>query len=317
MATYAIYNYQFEKIVEHASQGEFEGMGSVVMTADEAFPRKQDIFGEILKRDFLKSTEVDVIHFKRERGPKEYIHRHLIAPTDDIVVMRIANRKTQIIVDSQLKETRVDDYQNCIVIFDNRPGIQRLLIENKKRAFSDVKQLAGIMEYTFNVLLRRYSLKIRLDHLQDKRVFWQYANDRRSFPTGFRRIAIRMPYPNLERLKKEYDHLFNRARKSFDSGINLELVAPDGGEVRLNEDDTYQATTIEWLTEDAGADLIMYPNIAKRSPIVVGEKSFRAVTISDTVINGMIEDSINSTLFGSSSFDEVKRATKTGIDPDQ
>ena len=48
MATFAIYNYQFEKIVEHARQGEFEGMGIVLMSADEAFPQKQKIFGGIV-----------------------------------------------------------------------------------------------------------------------------------------------------------------------------------------------------------------------------------------------------------------------------
>ena len=138
MVTCAIFNYQFDKIIEHARQGEFEGMESVVMTADEAFPQRQDIFGGILSKDFKKEKAEDVIHFKNGHGPKEYIHRHLMPPTDDIVVMRVANRKTQTIVDAELKEKQVDDYQNCIVMIDNRPGIQRILIENKKVAFRDV-----------------------------------------------------------------------------------------------------------------------------------------------------------------------------------
>lgn len=35
MATCAIFNYQFDKIIEQARQKEIEGMESVVMTADE------------------------------------------------------------------------------------------------------------------------------------------------------------------------------------------------------------------------------------------------------------------------------------------
>ena len=160
MSTFAIFNYQFDKIMEHARQGELKGMETVLMSADEAFPQKQKIFGEMLNKDFKKEKTVDVIHFTNGQGPKEYIHRHLMPPTDDIVIMRVANRKTQTIVDENLREKQVDDYQNCIVMIDNRPGIQRMLIENKKVAFRDVKSLANILEYTFNRLLRPYSLVI-------------------------------------------------------------------------------------------------------------------------------------------------------------
>lgn len=314
MATYAIYNYQFDKIVEHARQGEFEGMETVLMSADEAFPKKQEIFGEILNRDFKKEKAIDVIHFTNGHGTKEYIHRHLIPPTDDIVIMRVANRKTQTIVDENLREKQVDDYQNCIVMIDNRPGIQRMLIENKKTAFCDVKSLANILEHTFNRLLRQYSLVISLDHLQDSRQFWQYANDRRTYPTGFYRICFKLPYPNLERLRKVYDRLFSQAQKSFDSRLNMDFTNPNG-QVRLDENDPYQKEAIEWFMEEAGGDVILYSNMAKKRPIAVGKNSYRVITVSNTTIQRVTEDAVNNDLFGSSALDEVKQKLKTGIDP--
>jgi hypothetical protein len=314
MATFAIFNYQFEKIVEDARQGELEGMESVLMSADEAFPQKQKILGEILNRDFKKEKAIDVIHFTNGHGPKEYIHRHLMPPTDDIVIMRVANRKTQTIVDAELREKRVDDYQNCIVMIDNRSGIQRILIENKKTAFRDVKSLANILEYTFNCLLRQYSLVISLDHLQDSRKFWQYANDRRTYPMGFYRICFKLPYPNLERLRKVYDRLFSQAQKSFNSRLDMDFTNPNG-EVRLEENDPYQNEAIKWFMEDAGGDVILYSNMAKNSPIVVGKNSFRAITVSNTTIQRVTEDAVNNDLFGSAAFDEVKQKLKTGIEP--
>ena len=314
MSTFAIFNYQFDKIVEHARQGEFEGMETVLMSADEAFPKKQEIFGEILNRDFKKEKAIDVIHFTNGHGTKEYIHRHLIPPTDDIVIMRVANRKTQTIVDENLREKQVDDYQNCIVMIDNRPGIQRMLIENKKTAFSDVKSLANILEHTFNRLLRQYSLVISLDHLQDSRQFWQYANDRRTYPTGFYRICFKLPYPNLERLRKVYDRLFSQAQKSFDSRLNMDFTNPNG-QVRLDENDPYQKEAIEWFMEEAGGDVILYSNMAKKRPIAVGKNSYRVITVSNTTIQRVTEDAVNNDLFGSSALDEVKQKLKTGIDP--
>lgn len=314
MATFAIYNYQFEKIMVHARQGEFEGMGSVLMSADEAFPQKQKIFGEMLNKDFKKEKQADVIHFTNGHGPKEYIHRHLMPPTDDIVIMRVANRKSQTIVDENLREKKVDDYQNCIVMIDNRPGIQRMLIENKKTAFRDVKSLAKILEYTFNRLLRPYSLAISLDHLQDSRQFWQYVKDRRTYPLGFYRICFKLPYPNLERLRKVFDKLFSQAQKSFDSRLNMDFTNPNG-QVRLDENDPYQKEAIKWFMEDAGGDVTLYSNIAKKTPIHVGRNSYRAITVSNTTIQRVTEDAVNNDLFGSTALDEVKQKLKTGIDP--
>ena len=314
MSTFAIFNYQFDKIMEHARQGELKGMETVLMSADEAFPQKQKIFGEMLNKDFKKEKTVDVIHFTNGQGPKEYIHRHLMPPTDDIVIMRVANRKTQTIVDENLREKQVDDYQNCIVMIDNRPGIQRMLIENKKVAFRDVKSLANILEYTFNRLLRPYSLVISLDHLQNSRQFWQYAKDRHSYPKGFYRISFKLPYPNLERLRKVYDRLFSNAQKSFDSRLNMDFINPEG-KVRLDENDPYQKEAIKWFMEEAGGNVTLYSNEAKKTPIHVGENSYRAITVSNTIIQKVTEDAVNNDLFGSSALDEVKRKLKTGIEP--
>lgn len=314
MASFAIFNYQFDKIIEHSRQLTIDGMNTVVMSAEEAFPQKQKILGELLDKDYNKATSNDVIHFKNEHGPKEYIHRHLMPPTDDMIIMRVANRKTQTVVDIELKEKKIEDYQNCIVIIDNREGIQRILIENKKTAFSDVKQVANILTYTFNQLLVSYSLKIRLDHLQNNRDFWQYVNDQRTHPNGFHKVCFHLPYPNLDRLKKTYDRLLNKARESFDTSIDMDFVAPDGGQVRLDENDAYQKKTIEWLMEDAGADIKLYSNSSKKTPIPVGKNSFRVVTISDTIFNRVSEDAAGGDLFGSTALDEVKRNTKTGIE---
>jgi len=317
MAQFAIFNYQFDKFVKQSRQYELEGMNRDVMSADEAFPKKQEIFGELLQKDFVKANQEDVIHFRSKAGIKEYIHRHLMPPTDDITVMRIANRRTQTIVDVDLNEKCVDDYQNCIVIIDNRPGIQRILIENKKTAFADVKQVEGILTNTFNQLLLRYGLVMSLYHLQDDRVFWQCVSDNRLYPQGFYKISFHLPYPNLERLKTVYERLFNKARESFDTRINMDFVAPKGGKIRLDENDSYQKETIGWLMADAGADIKLYSNDSKKSPIPIGRESFRVVTISNPTLLRLSEDAVNGDLFGSPALEEVKRVTKTGIDPDQ
>ncbi len=132
MSSYAIFNYQFDKIMRRAEEGSLFPTNGEEMDADEAFPLRQEILDDIINQDFHRKRVI-VFSSKRSRD-KEFIHRYVTKPADHITLMRIANRRTTTIVTEELKEKTEPDYQNCMVIIDNRPGIQRILIEIKKVA---------------------------------------------------------------------------------------------------------------------------------------------------------------------------------------
>ena len=316
MATFAIYNYQFARIIKHAKEARLFGEEWTGMDADKAFQQKQEIFGALLENDYKDEQGNCKIKFVNGRNDKEFVHRHLMPPTDDIVVMRVANVRTATIVNKDFNEDRMADYQNCIVIIDNRPGIQRMLIENKKRAFQDVKQVANILAFTFNKLLEQYSLKIELMHLQESKKFWQYVEDRRSYPTGFYRISFHLPHLNLERLRKVYESVLHQSRESFNSDLDWSFKANDGGQIHFDKKDTRQSTLIEYMMEDVGSNNIkLYPNENKRKAIIVGKDSFAAIGINESTIKRLEEDVQTGDLFGSAALNDIKIKTKTGIDP--
>ena len=316
MPTFAIYNYQFAKIVKHTREKYLFDRDALEMEANESFPQRQEIFGALLENDYNVEQEICKIKFVNGKSDKEYIHRHLMPPTDNIIVMRVANVRTATYVNKEFSEKRVDDYQNCIVIIDNRPGIQRILIENRKRAFQDVKQVANILTYTFNILLKRFSLKIELMHLQESKKFWQYVDDRRSYPTGFYRVSFHLPHLNLERLRKVYDSVLNQSRESFNSDLDWSFKANEGGQIHFDKNDERQRTLIEYMMEDVGSNNIkLYPNHNKRKAIIVGKDSFAATGISESTIKRLEEDVRTGDLFGSAALNEIKIKTKTGIDP--
>ncbi len=316
MSSFAIYNYQFAKIIRRAREQRLFGKDALEMEANEAFPLRQQLLSTLLADDYKGEQEICKIKFINGRSDKEFIHRHLMPPTDDIVVMRVANVRTATYVNKDFNENHVEDYQNCLVIIDNRPGIQRILIENKKRAFQDVKQVANILAFTFNQLLKRFSLKIELMHLQESKKFWQYVEDRRSFPTGFYRVSFHLPHLNLERLRKVYDSVLNQSRESFNSDLDWSFKANDGGQIHFDQKDERQRTLIAYMMEDVGSNNIkLFPNQNKRKAIIVGKDSFAAIGISESVIKRLEEDVRSGDLFGSAALNEIKIKTKTGIDP--
>ena len=315
MASFAVFNYQFGKIIKRNKEGDLFPDEQLRMAAEEAFPQRQDILQRIIEDDYNKER---VISFKSKRSlDKEYIHRYVIPPTDGITIMRIANKRVTTIVKEDLKEVHEDDYPNCIVIIDNRPGVQRILIENKKAAFQDVKQVSGIIEWTLNDILSSYGLYIELMHLQDPTAFWRLANDRRNYPEGFYKITFHLPHLNLERLKKVFDKVLIMSREVFDSDLEWSYKANQGGQLALDEKNEYQKELIDWMMGEVGSDNIkLYSNADKRKAIIVGRDSFMAVGISDKVIKRLAEDAVNQELFEpSGALDIIKTKTKTGIDP--
>lgn len=315
MASFAVFNYQFAKIIKFGEEGSLFPLDDLEMKAEEAFSQKQDILNRIIDEDYQGTRKIKFMSINS--GDKEYIHRYIIPPTDDITIMRIANKRVTTIVRADLKEVQEDDYPNCIVIIDNRPGIQRILIENKKTAFQDVKQLARIIKWTLDDILVRYSLKIELMHLQDPRVFWTLVNDKRNYPDGFYKITFHLPHLNLERLKKIFDNVLVISRKVFDSDLEWSYKANQGGALQLDEKNEFQKELIEWMMSDVGSENIkLYSNADKRKAIIVGRGSFMAVGISDRVIKKLTEEITSGHLFkNEGALEYIKGKTKTGIDP--
>ncbi len=316
MATFVLYNYQFAKIEEPIQKDMF-GESSVEMDAETAFPQKQELLGRLLMEDYNGQRP---IRFVGLRG-KEYHHQHVIKPTDDIIVMRISNRRTQTLTNIHFQKRSEEDYPYCNVIIDNRPGIQRIAIETKKKAFSDVKTLQNILDTTLNgkAVLGRYSLSISLAHLQNASDFWAYAKDTRNYATGFHKVSFHLPYINLERLKKAHQSFLQESRTSFDSKLDIELTAPEGGagRVKLDENDKFQTGLVNYFMEEVGGENIkMYANSNKSRPIVVGAKSYRVIVIPDKTIEKLAEDEKEGNMFGSPALERVKQDTKKFIEPD-
>ena len=314
MASFAVFNYQFAKYIRHDGESYLFPEHRYGMTAEESFPQRQEIFNTIIDEDFRKERKI--VFTSKYSGDKEYIHRYVIPPTDGITIIRVANKRVTTIVTEDLKEVQADDYPNCIVIIDNRPGVQRILIENKKSAFQDVKQVAGILQWTLNGILPRYGLLIELMHLQDPTAFWNLVNDRQSYPDGFYKITFHLPHLNLERLKKVFDKVLVMSREVFDSDLEWSYKANQGGKLALDEKNEYQKALIDWLMGEVGSENIkLYPNADKRKAIIVGKDSFLAVGISDKVIKRLAEDAVNGDLFNlGGALDVIKSKTKTGID---
>lgn len=169
--------------------------------------------------------------------------------------MRVANVTNVTITDEHLKSQKYADYRNCLVIIDNRPGIQRVAIEQKSKAFSHTKTVANIIEASFCKLLKSKLLKVKLSAVFGTNVFWNMLD---KYPNGFSKVTFHFPHLNLDRLTKAMDNYLKTAREDWDSDLSFTFGANEGGAVSIDRNNQRQAALIAGAS-GAGAWIKMPP----------------------------------------------------------
>lgn len=305
MATFALYNYQFDMLPEET----FFDKPLRKELSEESFAHRRERFAEILMDDYNGKHPLT---FANKRGT-QYVHQWLAEPSDGIFALMLLNNHKRKVHDLQLKENRVDDWRRCIVIFDNRNDgevdIQRLAIEENKTAFQSVKSVENILANTLTVALAsRFAITIRLEHLFNASRFWQIVSDSLNYPKGFRRIEYKWEKPNLDRIAKRLEFI-HAGRKATNSAVSVVTDAGKGSRLKIDENDEWTKDMVNMASDD-GASISIKPN-GKRHKILVGQDSYRFTDIPDSTIGQF--SSTDPTLFPSEGNQTITKILETGI----
>lgn len=313
MQQFIIYNYQFQKVLDDGELDLFETYEDRKKRIEGNFERKQEIFSDLLYNDANAGGKRIV--FKARNSQKDYLHLFAVDPSDDFFVLRIANKQVKILTNNKLQQVYAHDFPFSTIIIDNRKGIQRILIEDKKSAFRDVRTIEKILEYTFERHLNAYGLRISLMHLQNAEDFWNYVENPIHFPQGIYRLRFILPTINLDRLAASMEEVMKVIRKSFGGILECQFTAETGGRVNVDRNDKVQYEFIRIMMEEFGSEnIIIFSNTNKRRAIKIGSSSFKTINIDSTLIDNISDSSGYKGLFTDSAIEELKKITITGID---
>lgn len=276
MLTFAYYNYQFGKILQPRQGDLFEETPD----PEASFRRKQEILDELIRADYEGERKITFVNVKRN---KTFRHCYMAPPQDGLTVLKIQNRHLRKTETRDFGEELREEFPACLVVIDNRPGVQRVVIEKKGAAFADINQLRGILQTTLRLLLQPYGLTFSVEQLHTREAFWNVVANARQYPLGFRRMMVRLPHQNLERLSKVMRRYIDDARGSFGSSLALDFRAPEGGRLNLDEKDERQQAFVAALTEDVGGNntISLYPVGAGSKPVQIGCGNYRTAGIRE------------------------------------
>ena len=172
------------------------------------------------------------------------------------------------------------DYPWCYVVFDNRDGIQRMLISRNKKAWERTDIPARIFYRTFDKLMVKQGMHFSPGDrpIYPKHEFWDVI---KSAHQGVNRVLFKFPPTNLGRLLNLADNI-DAIRHETGAAINVDMIAPKGGVVNLQQD-MVQTDAMVSLGAAAGYEVKVWPK-GVRTPQTVGKQSV-TVDILDSLLN--------------------------------
>lgn len=306
MAKFAIYNYQFEPMLERISQMELDFPEWEKVDPKVSFENRQQIFGQLLEDDY-NQVPGHTLEFELRKRPCR--HDHLMKPTDDIIVLRVANKRTHRITKMDFTIDDVDDYPNCLVIFDNRPGIQRLLIEQKSGVFTETKTVANIMSEAFNKVLSYFKLTLKFFPIFRASEFVNLVNQHEQ--DGFRVVKFVFPHKNLDRVVEGMEITLADIRNDWKTTMELTFRAPKGGRVPIDTKNERQMSLVRLASGIGGETIQVIPNGQYQHQVAVGDGSFVTENIENDIFKELTQkDPIESLFEEDSPLNRLKIAMK-------
>ena len=255
MSIFSIFTYQFQRILKGAQMTmDFPNLSSDYCT-DDVWEHRQDLFGSLFEgKDFRGEP------LKFRRGNSVYIHEVLYNKYG-IVVMKFANPKKRKINNIKLMEDEIDDFPWCYVIWDNRSGIQRLLVERKpsvwpnRKSRSGTKYVAELLAGNFDLWLSQKGMHFEVGDgpTYPCSTFWQVVGQH---PEGFSRVHFSFPPLNLGRLLNLADNV-DAIRYETGGGFDADLRAAKDSVLTLSENNPQTASLVN-LSSAGGFEVKAY-----------------------------------------------------------
>ena len=297
MSTFAIYTYQFERIIRSAfRQLELQGFPSPGCT-DEEWDKRLETFRTFFKKEQPLSERT------YDAGKSKYVYDTIFIE-GDIAIMKFGRLSKKNVSDATLNDHQIEDYPWCYVIWDNRDGIQRLLIEQKPSAWANSKTITGTKKVAkaLQIIIDKWlsTKKGMYFHFGDGPVFksddfWEYV---KRYPQGFSRVHFSFPPPNLGRLMNLADSIMG-IRQETGGGYDADLKAPKGGILNLVPENEHTQSLIN-LSSACGKEIRAYPKDGHTMLRISGDNLDNDVCVE--VPDGLIPILSSKQLFGKEDF---------------
>jgi len=192
----------------------------------------------------------------------DYIYK-VLSVEHNYFLLRIARKKDINIDKEDFSEETIVSYPNVLILIDNRPSVQQLIIQMNYRAFESTEVVANILEKNFNRYLHQYQLSFYLRPITEKQEFWELT---KKYEDRITQVAFEIIKPNMANISKNLSEDLKSLQKDTNSHkTKIELNSTEDSRLEnLNEKNGELAGLVHYANEGGGEISVKVKGIRKK-----------------------------------------------------
>lgn len=212
----------------------------------------------------------------------DYIYK-VLSVEPNYFLLRIARKKDINIDREDFSEETVVSYPNVLILVDNRPNKQQLIIQMNYKAFDSTEAVANILEKNFNRYLHRYQLSFYLKPITEKQEFWELT---KKYENRITQVAFEIIKPNMANISKNLSEDLKSLQKETNSHkTKIELNSTQDSRLEnLNERNSELSGLVEYASEGGGEVTVKVKGIRKK---IHTNKQVITASIDEITIKGV------------------------------
>ena len=238
------------------------------ISVDDLVNRKNSLFVDAL---------LEVESFRHSRG--EIAHR-ILGVADDIIVMRIGVNRTITLETRDFTEEEMENWPNSLVIFNNKPDIQKVAVEVEYKAFQNTRTAISIIEDGINLQLDRYLLRAHFNPIFDKSAFWDVVE---KYPQRITEATFKMVSPNMSNISESLKlDLAGWSRNTNTQETTIQLQSSPNNHLTFVEGEEPVTSLVNYSAEGGGNAKMKVRGLNKR---ISTEDQVTEITIDEIEIS--------------------------------
>jgi len=221
----------------------------------------------------------------------DYVYK-VLSVEANYFLLRIASKKDINIDKEDFSEETVVSYPNVLILIDNRPSKQEIIIQMNYKAFDNTDIAANILERNFNRYLHRYQLSFYLKPITEQQEFWDLTT---RYEDRITQIAFDIIKPNMANISKNLsDDLKSLQKQTNSHKTKLELNAAQQSNLEnLNSGNNDLAGLVEYASDGGGEITIKVKGIRRK---IHTNKQVVTESIDEIAIKGVNADRLKDIL---------------------
>ena len=230
-----------------------------IETLDELIERKNEVFRHIL------DSLVDLTRDKEDAQKRKFQAKDALAG-EGLLAYRIAVFQKKLL-EIEWKRGRMINQPSFLMIVDNDPDTQILILEKNPQAYSNIKDAMKKVEKIFQELLKSYFLRISLAPVYDQSEFWSLL---RTKDIPVKGLKFNLFAPNMPSISKSLSDWVKQSIENTNaSESQLAYKATGSSCLNLKETDKDIKGLVNYVADGAGSVQVQFKG--NRSFEKVGE----------------------------------------------